>query len=49
MKRWKRMLPGLQILNEYPSRLVCARCDGWADAEYDVGAGRYRLCLGIDQ
>jgi len=23
------MLPGLQILNEYPSRLVCARCDGW--------------------
>jgi len=43
------MLPGLQILNEYPSRLVCARCDGWADAEYDVGAGRYRLCLGIDQ
>ena len=43
------MLPGLQILNEYPSRLVCARCDGWADAEYDVGAVRYRLCLGIDQ
>jgi len=41
------MLPGLQILNEYPSRLVCARFDGWAGADYDVGAGRYRLCLGM--
>src|SRR5437763_11344708 len=32
---------------QLPSRLVCARSDGWASAGYDAGAGRYRLCAGF--
>src|SRR5213079_1029481 len=47
MSRWKPYAAGTADSERLPSRLVCARCEGRAGADYDVGAGRYRLCLGM--
>src|SRR5438477_7026207 len=41
------MAAGTADPEQLPSRLVCARSDGWASAGYDAGAGRYRLCAGF--
>ena len=47
MNRWKPYAAGTADSERVPKPPGLRGCDGWAGADYDVGAGRYRLCLGM--